>query len=74
MADNDTTDLSKTHVNKAEQMIKVNFYLRLQNTDNLALSASSLHVIARFNSWRILNTAGIPAKCDKTSSRRTRMM
>ena len=74
MGDNDNTDLSKTHLNKGEQIIKVNFYLRLQNTDNFALSASSLHVIARYNLWRILNTAGIPAKCDKISSRRTRMM
>ena len=40
MADNDT-DISKIHLNKAEQIIKVDFYLRLQNTENFALSASS---------------------------------
>ena len=40
LADNDT-DISKTHLNKAEQIIKVDFYLRHQNTENFALSASS---------------------------------
>ena len=34
-ADNDT-DLLKTHVNKAEEIIKLDFYLRLQNTENFA--------------------------------------
>ena len=37
-ADNDT-DLLKTHVNKAEEIIKLDFYLRLQNTENFALRA-----------------------------------
>ena len=40
MADNDT-DISKTHLNKADQIIKVDFYLRLQNTKNFVLSESS---------------------------------
>ena len=39
LADNDT-DISKTHLNKTEQIIKLDFYLRLQNTENFALSAS----------------------------------
>ena len=34
LADNDN-DISKTHLNKAEQIIKVDIYLRLQNTENL---------------------------------------
>ena len=34
LADNDT-DISKTHLNEAEQIIKVDFYLRIQNTENL---------------------------------------
>ena len=34
-ADNDT-DLLKTHVNKAEEIIKLDFYLRLHNTENFA--------------------------------------
>ena len=38
LADNDT-DISKTHLNKTEQIIKHDFYLRLQNTENFALSA-----------------------------------
>ena len=29
----------KNHLNKAEQIIKLDFYLRLQNTENFALSA-----------------------------------
>ena len=32
LADNDT-DIWKTHLNKAEQIIRLNFYLRIQNTD-----------------------------------------
>ena len=40
MADNDT-DISKTHLNQAEQIVKVDFYLRLQNTENFPLNASS---------------------------------
>ena len=40
LADNDT-DISKTHLNKAEQIIKVDFYLRRQNTETFALSTSS---------------------------------
>ena len=40
LADNDT-DRSKTHLNKAEQIIQLDFYLRLQNTESFALSASS---------------------------------
>ena len=40
LADNDN-DISKTHLNQAEQIIKVDVYLRLQNTENFALSASS---------------------------------
>ena len=48
LADNDT-DISKTHLNKAEQIIKVDFYLRLQNTENFALSASrSLQLLEQF--------------------------
>ena len=39
LADNDT-DISKTHLNKIDQIIKVDFYLRLQNTENFALKAS----------------------------------
>ena len=42
LADNDT-DISKTHLHKAEQIIKLDFYLRLQNTENFALSASSFY-------------------------------
>ena len=33
LADNDT-DILKAHSNKAEQIIKVDFYLSLQNTEN----------------------------------------
>ena len=40
LEDNDT-DISKTHLNKAEQIINVDFYLRLQNTENFGLSAPS---------------------------------
>ena len=40
LADNDT-DISKTHLNKIDQIIKLDFYLRLQNTENFALSAWS---------------------------------
>ena len=39
LANNDT-DISKTHLNKAEQIVQVNFYLRLQDTENFDLSAS----------------------------------
>ena len=39
LADNDT-DRSKTHLNKAEQIINLDFYLRLQNTENFASSTS----------------------------------
>ena len=42
LANNDT-DISKTHLNQAEQIIKMDFYLRLQNTEHFALSASSWH-------------------------------
>ena len=41
LADNDT-DISKTHLNKAEQVIKLYSNLHLQNIENFALSASSL--------------------------------
>ena len=40
LADNDT-DISITHLNKAEQIIKLYFHLRLQNTENFALRAPS---------------------------------
>ena len=40
LADNETNTW-KIHLNKAEQIIKLGFYLRLQNTENFALSASS---------------------------------
>ena len=40
MADNDI-DISKTHLNKAEQIIKVDLCLHLENTENFALSTSS---------------------------------
>ena len=40
LADNDT-DVSKTHLDKAEQVIKLDFYLRLQNLENFALSSTS---------------------------------
>ena len=33
------------HLNKAEQIIKVDFYLRLQNTENFALKASSVVLV-----------------------------
>ena len=36
LADNDN-DISKTHLNKAEQIIKQDFHLRLHNTENFAL-------------------------------------
>ena len=39
LADNDT-DISKIHLNKVEQTIKLDFYLRLQNTENFALNMS----------------------------------
>ena len=39
MADNDI-DISKTHLNQAEQVIKLDFYRRLQNTENFASNAS----------------------------------
>ena len=39
MADNDT-DVSKTHLNTAEQIIQADFYLHFQNTENFALCAS----------------------------------
>ena len=45
LADNDT-DISKTHSNQAEQIIKVNFYLRLQNKENFAFE-----LVQRFNSF-----------------------
>ena len=41
LTDNDT-DISKTHLNKAEQVIKLYSNLHLQNIENFALSASSL--------------------------------
>ena len=41
LADNDT-DISKTHLNKAEQVIKLYSYLHFQNIENFALCASSL--------------------------------
>ena len=40
LADNDI-DISKTHLSKTKQIIKLDFYLRLQNTENFALNASS---------------------------------
>ena len=40
MADNDI-DISKTHLDKAEQVIKLDFYLRLQNTKKFALRVIS---------------------------------
>ena len=39
--------MSKTHLNKEKQIIKVDFYLQLQNTENFALSASSIWVNIR---------------------------
>ena len=44
LADNDT-DISKTHLNKIDQIIKVDFYLHLQNTGNFALKASSVVLV-----------------------------
>ena len=41
LTDNDT-DISKAHLNKAEQVIKLYSNLHLQNIENFALSASSL--------------------------------
>ena len=41
LADNDT-DTSKTHLKKGEEIIKLDFYLRLHNTENFALSGLSL--------------------------------
>ena len=38
LGDNDS-DISKTHLNKAQEIIKLDFYLRLQNRENFALSA-----------------------------------
>ena len=38
--DNYISYISKTHLNKAEQIIRLNFYLRLQNKENIALSVS----------------------------------
>ena len=40
LADNNT-DISKTHLNQEEQIIKLDFYLHHKNTENFALSASS---------------------------------
>ena len=40
LADNDT-DISKTLLNKGEQIIKLDFYLFVQNTENFALSVPS---------------------------------
>ena len=45
LADNDT-GISKTHLNKAEQIIKMDFYLRLENTENFALSTSSILILS----------------------------
>ena len=42
MADNDT-DISKTLLTKVDQIIKLHFYLPLQNTEKFALSASSVN-------------------------------
>ena len=53
LADNDT-DISKTHLNQAEQIIKVNFYLRLQNKENFALE-----LVQRLNSFcKLFQTDG----------------
>ena len=41
MADNDT-DISKTHLNKIDEKIQVDFHLRLQNTENFALKSSRI--------------------------------
>ena len=40
LVDNDT-DISKTHLNKTEQIFKLDFYFHLQNTENFASSVSS---------------------------------
>ena len=37
---NDDIDISKTHLKKAEHIIKLEFYLRPQNIEQFALSAS----------------------------------
>ena len=47
MACNDT-DIWKTHLNKAEQIINLDFYLRLQNTENSALNAPSFWSVLPF--------------------------
>ena len=53
LADNDT-DISKTHLNQAEQIIKVNFYLRLQNKENFAFE-----LVQCFNSFcKLFQTDG----------------
>ena len=56
MADDDT-DISKTHLNQAEQIIKLDFYLRLQNTENYAFECVEL--VQRFNSFcKLFQTDG----------------
>ena len=44
--DNDT-DITKTHLNKAEQIIKPDFCLHLQNTEYFAVRASSYSYILK---------------------------
>ena len=47
-------DISKTHLNQPEQIIKVNFYLCLQNKENFAFE-----LVQRFNSFcKLFQTDG----------------
>ena len=43
--------LSSLNLNKAEQILKLHFYLRLQNTENFALCASSALIEQRYANW-----------------------
>ena len=54
LADNDT-DISKAHLNKAQQIIKVDFYLHLQNTENYALSALRVWIHSETCTWHDKN-------------------
>ena len=57
LVDNDT-DISKTHSNQADQIIKMDFYLHLQNTKNFALF-KRVQLVQHFNSfYKLLQTDG----------------
>ena len=60
-------DIWKTHLNKAEQIIKQDFYLRLQNTENLALRASIKSYLGEYAVYNFIKTMTEESKFDENA-------